>query len=79
MRNKRLEGSSGGSELFASLVVILVFGLGSCAYSSVSCESRWEHSNMASTWGPIKGCLVKLPDGRWLPEDRVREIDIPKQ
>ena len=47
--------------------------------SWAKCHSQWEHSGMtAISWGPIQGCLVKLPDGRWLPADRIREIDISR-
>lgn len=41
-----------------------------------SCAARWSESSMQTSWGPIQGCKVQLPDGRWLPEDRVREIPI---
>jgi hypothetical protein len=44
-----------------------------------ACHAKWDRANMVSVeWGPIQGCMVKLPDGRWLPEERIREFDIPK-
>ena len=40
-----------------------------------ACHSRWERSGMGYDWGLIQGCLVKMPNGAWIPEDRYREID----
>jgi hypothetical protein len=64
--------------IFIVLVISLLTGL-AMIMENWSCKSKWEHAGMAGiTWGPVQGCLVKLPDGRWLPEERIREIDIPK-
>jgi hypothetical protein len=63
------------SVLFIVGVVIVGFII-----ENATCKSKWERSGMAGvTWGPIQGCLVKLPDGRWLPEERIREIEIPRE
>ena len=53
--------------------------IGWAIWENAACKSKWLRSGMADvTWGPIQGCLVRLPDGRWLPEERIREIDIPR-
>ena len=58
-------------------ILILLVGIW---IDSVSCHSKWDNADMAAvSYGPIKGCMVKLPDGRWLPADRMREIDLPKR
>lgn len=63
------------SNLVALVIVAVVYGI----WSSASCSAQWEKSGLTSDWGPIKGCTVHLRDGRWLPADRVREIDITPQ
>lgn len=41
-----------------------------------TCHGRWADSGMATSFGVLGGCRVQLPDGRWVPEDRVRETDL---
>ena len=71
-----------GELLFGVLLLVGIVGFSMAIVfplSYSSCHSRWERSGMAGvSWGPIQGCLVKMPDGRWLPADRIREMDIPK-
>ena len=63
--------------LVAVCILILSVGIW---LNSVSCHSKWNESGMSAvSYSPIKGCMVKLPDGRWLPADRMREIDLPKR
>jgi len=65
-------------EFGGAVLLCIVFLVGYFIYAPWSCHSRWDESKLQASWGPVKGCLVKLPDGRWLPEDRLREIDIKK-
>jgi hypothetical protein len=74
--NKQRGSASG--ELIASLIVCAVFALPLMAVYNMSCKARWSDSGMAVSWGPIQGCKVQVGPSRWLPEDRVRETDIPK-
>lgn len=68
------------SDLAVMLTAYAVFGLimfvGWVVFTNWSCSSKWARSGMASSWGPVQGCLVQLPDGRWMPDERVREIEI---
>lgn len=65
--------------IFISIALIAGGVVVSIWLSSLSCYSRWERAGMADvSYGPIQGCLVKMPDGRWLPSDRVREMDLPR-
>jgi hypothetical protein len=41
-----------------------------------SCEAKWERSGLQSEFGIFQGCLVRLPDGRWLPSERLRELEV---
>ena len=45
----------------------------------MQCTAKWQHSGMASEWGIIQGCLVEVEPGRWIPDERVREMDIPRK
>lgn len=55
--------------------VAVAFGGGSLM-ALERCTAKWQRSGLASEWGLFQGCLVRLPDGRWLPEERLREIEI---
>lgn len=70
---------SGTSETLLGLGLIVLVVVGTFWWSAAACSSKWDRSGMQSSWGPIQGCVVKLPDGRWLPEERVREIDISRK
>lgn len=72
----RLHNERGDAELTASVIVLVVCLVGWAIIASASCSSRWARSGMPTSWGPVQGCLVKLPDGRWLPDERIREVDI---
>ena len=71
----------GDFEIVAGLVLFLIGIILWVIFSSWSCGARWKHSGVNTSWGPIQGCLVKMPSGRWVPDDRVRDIDLstPKQ
>lgn len=43
---------------------------------AASCRRTWSHSGMRAEWrGPVTGCLLEVAPGRWIPEERYREID----
>lgn len=73
MRNKQ---SGDGSGFFAIVSVIIIV-IGVYVFDSMSCKARWRQSGMQTSWGPVQGCLVKVGE-RWVPDDRVRETDLPK-
>lgn len=56
--------------------IFLVGLLGMAAIKATQCVASWERSGLKSEWGFYQGCLVQLPDGRWLPSERLREMDI---
>lgn len=58
------------------LTAIVFIGL---KVDEIACKSRWEESGMAVRWSFWGGCQVEVQKGRWLPEERVREIDLPKK
>ncbi|HOW46091.1 MAG TPA: hypothetical protein P5305_01385 [Rubrivivax sp.] len=61
--------------LFIAVPMAVVLSL-MAGVSAVLCHARWGDSGMPSSWGPLKGCHVQLPSGRWVPDDRVRETDL---
>lgn len=63
-------------ELVVSLVfLIIIVGIWAMV-DAASCKSRWAQSGLSSTWGPIQGCLVKTKDGRIVPEEVIKDIDV---
>lgn len=75
----KMHRQCGFGEFVASVATLVVAFIAYVILGNWSCHSQWARSGMIDiSWGPVQGCLVKLPDGRWLPEDRIREIDIPR-
>lgn len=61
-------------------VLVLIALLSAAAYvSALTCERRWAGSGLAVEWGIVEGCRVLMPSGRWMPDDRVRDVDISSQ
>lgn len=75
----RQRGYSDGGEFLFSLIALVVLSIAAAIYSSWSCSSRWNQSGLSTSWGPIQGCLVQTPSGRWVPDDRVREVDLERK
>jgi hypothetical protein len=71
---KRLQ--SGYEEVGGSLLLLAVLVVGWLIVAPWTCHSKWGSSGMSTSWGPIQGCLVQTPSGRWVPEDRVRDVDL---
>lgn len=65
------------SEAAACAVVLAAIGGVLWAVGAYSCAVRWEGSGMASKYAVGAGCVVKVPDGRWLPDGSIRDIPIP--
>lgn len=57
------------------VIICILMMMASAAY----CGAAWRDSGLQVRWEVLGGCQVRLPDGRWLPSDRVREIDIKPQ
>ena len=53
--------------LFISLVICVALG-----FSYMECHSKAEKQGMECSWGPIQGCMVKMPDGSWMDYERLR-------
>lgn len=63
-------------ELKVYIIFAVVAAIIGSVISNASCKAAWAQSGLATSWGPIQGCLVQTPSGRWLPEDRARETDL---
>lgn len=56
----------------------LVIMVGICVVLGVGylgCHSKAEKQGMECSWGPIQGCMVKMPDGSWMDYDRLRYME----
>ena len=71
-----MKKQKGFIEVFAASILIIVFCLGIFSMMKWECTSKWEQSGLPVQWGPIKGCLVQVPTGKWLPTETIRELDI---
>lgn len=71
-----MKKQKGFLEVVVSGIMLLVICLGMLAMMKWECTSKWEQSGLPVQWGPIKGCLVQVPTGRWLPAETIRELDI---
>lgn len=76
-----LEYGSHGPSLSAYLVVVVLvavvvgglLGVGAW-WNSVQCAAKWEASGMAHDWSIVAGCRVEVSPGKWLPDERVRDV-----
>ncbi len=59
-----------GSLIGVILVLVVVLAIGSC-----SCSSKAAKQGMECSWGPLQGCMVRMPDGSWIDYDRLRYMD----
>lgn len=77
--HKQRGSGDGGIIMFGAFFIAVVFVI-AVMVDSASCHSKWDRAGMSGVqYGPIQGCMVHMPDGRWLPEERIREVDIPKK
>lgn len=60
--------------LIAPLIAIALILAGVNKLSQYSCFASWEDSGMPVKYSFMGGCKIQLTDGKWIPEDRYREI-----
>jgi hypothetical protein len=65
----------GDAELIAILFMAVAILVASYGISKASCEASWRESGMRTKYGWPEGCLVEAKPGKWIPEERYREID----
>ena len=65
-------------EVMITVAILLIVAVSFFA-PYYQCGAKWGRSGMASEWGFIQGCMVEVEPGRWIPDERVREIDIPRK
>lgn len=70
-RNQR-----GAVEFLAALIVLVLALAFGHWFAWWSCEKRWAFSGLTSDYEVGQGCVVRTPDGRWIPDDRVRDTDL---
>lgn len=59
--------------VLAFVVMGVVVFLPFMALDAYSCSSRWAKSGFETSWGPLQGCNIRPPGGRWMPEKNYRE------
>jgi len=64
----------GTFELIFSLIVMAFVLAGYVIFGAWQCSAQWKHSGLESSYGPIKGCMVKRKDGTWVPEKALRDL-----
>lgn len=62
------------SAMLLYAVIFFVLFAGMVVIGTISCESKWAASGFKTSYGPIQGCLIQLPDGRWIPSENYREL-----
>lgn len=57
-------------------IAILTLVIGSIAYTInyVSCIERWD-GTFKTDFGIFQGCRIEIAPGKWIPEDRYREVE----
>lgn len=76
---KQLNRGSAGIELAASLITLVlgaaIIVLVTWPIAAYHCRVSWEGSGMQSRYQFLGGCFVQTAAGRWIPSDRVREVN----
>jgi hypothetical protein len=57
----------------AWIVTLVLFLLGSCAYSELQCSSKAEKMGFKNDYGPVQGCMI-LVDKAWIPIEQYRTL-----
>lgn len=69
----------GDSELWGSIILLIIMGVGAMIWMAVSCYAKWGDIAKEVSWGPFQGCMLTLRDGRRVPAEAVRDIDVIKE
>ncbi len=72
-RNKQRGSAELGASIFGLVIMIGLYAI----IGSWECSGRWKDSGMKHRFGVVAGCQVNVRDNIWLPEDRIREVDLP--
>ena len=46
-----------------------------CLVDYYTCHSKAEKQGLECEWGPLQGCMVKMPSGNWMDYDRLRYME----
>lgn len=56
------------------IAITMIFGFYAIPCYLV-CHSKADKQGLECEWGPIQGCMVKMPDGKWMDYDRLRYME----
>lgn len=67
-----------GITVIEMVLIVAVVGILAAIFITppFMCKAKWEQSGMASDFGYLKGCLVEVEPGRWIPSNRVRDLEV---
>lgn len=58
----------------AFAILFVVIGSIALALGYMSCNSRWA-GTFKTDFGVFQGCRIEVAPGKWIPEDRYREVE----
>lgn len=61
------------------ILLIIVLVASTAGLSSVNCRAAWKKSGLNSTWEFGAGCLVEVSPNQWVPERKVRIMEVKPQ
>ena len=57
-------------------IVIVIAAICVCVgIDAYTCHTKAEKQGLECEWGPIQGCMVKMPSGNWMDYDRLRYME----
>lgn len=72
-----MKKQKGNFEVMFGLFIVLIFivmGGIAIAINYVSCSARWADT-FKTDFGIFQGCRIEVAPGKWIPEDRYREVE----
>lgn len=61
-------------QIIGAILAVVGILLFSNFVGGVECRSKWEQSGFEVQYGFLKGCLIKAPEGKWIPAENYREM-----
>lgn len=61
-------------EMVLIVAVIFLMVAGASVFAAVRCHVQWAESGFQSQYKLGAGCLVRKPDGTWIPASTLREV-----
>lgn len=69
------KGNTTMGEIFVWCTIIFLCVCVTSCVNSYGCSEKWKESGFKSKYNLFAGCQIETKPGRWIPEERYREID----